>query len=120
MRIIFVALALTAAVPALADSQSEIGYDRGSLAFEALMANDNKVALQQLARDRSVPKTDPAKLINTGRAYARLGDFTRAEESFLAALHCKYEMDLILADGREMNSRKAARAALKDLRISRR
>jgi tetratricopeptide (TPR) repeat protein len=83
------------------------------------MANDNKAALDQLARDRSVPNTDPAKLINIGRAYARLGDFERAEEAFVAAIYCKDEMDLVLADGREMNSRKAAKLALRELRASR-
>jgi tetratricopeptide (TPR) repeat protein len=119
MRIMFVALALTVAAPAMAEPQYEIGYDRGTLAFEALMANDNKAALDQLARDRSVPNTDPAKLINIGRAYARLGDFERAEEAFVAAIYCKDEMDLVLADGREMNSRKAAKLALRELRASR-
>jgi tetratricopeptide (TPR) repeat protein len=119
MRIMIVAALLTMAAPALAEPQYEIGYDRGALAFEALMANDNKGALEQLARDRSVPDTDPAKLINIGRAYARLGDADRAKEAFEAALNCKDEMDLVLADGREMNSRKAAKLALKELRSSR-
>jgi tetratricopeptide (TPR) repeat protein len=119
MRIIAVALLVAVAGPAFAEPQYEIGYDRGSLGYEALVANNNKMALDQLARDRSVPNTDPAKLINIGRAYARLGDFTRAEEAFTAALHCKDEMDLVLADGREMNSRKAAKLALKELHASR-
>ena len=118
MRITVMAVGLAAAfaaVPAVAQPHYEIGYDRGSLAFEALMANDNQRALEQLARDRSVPDTDPAKLINIGSAYARLGDFERAEEAYIAALNCKDEMDLLLADGREMNSRKVAKLALKKL-----
>jgi tetratricopeptide (TPR) repeat protein len=116
MRITVVALLLTVAAPAFAEPQYELGYDRGSLGYEALIAKNNRLALDQLARDRSVPNNNPAKLINIGRAYARLGDFTRAEEAFTAALNCKDEMDLVLADGREMNSRKAARLALKQLR----
>lgn len=116
MRILAFAFLAAAAGPALAQSQYEIGYDRGSLGFEALISNQNQLALEQLQRDRSVPDNDPAKLINIGRAYARLGDFDRAEEAFTAALFCKDEMDLVLADGREMNSRKAAKLALKELK----
>lgn len=115
MRIMFVAMMLVSASPAVAQAEFEIGYDRGSLGYEALVSNQNKLALEQLARDRSVPNTDPAKLINIGRAYARLGNVARAEEAFTAALNCKEEMDLVLSDGREMNSRKAARLALKQL-----
>jgi Flp pilus assembly protein TadD len=114
-RIASFGLAIAVAAPAVAQPHYEIGYDRGSLAFEALMANDNQRALEQLAKDRSVPNTDPAKLINIGSAYARLGDFDRAEEAYVAALNCKDEMDLLLADGREMNSRKVAKLALKKL-----
>lgn len=118
MRIALVILLAATAAPAMAQSYHEIGYDRGSLGFEALMTNQNQLALEQLQRDRSVPQNDPAKLINIGRAYERLGDYNRAEEAFLAALHCKDEMDLVLADGREMNSRKAAKLALKELEAS--
>lgn len=119
MRIALMGLAMAATAPAIAQQHYEIGYDRGSLAFEALMANDNQRALEQLAKDRSVPNTDPAKLINIGSAYARLGDFDRAEEAYVAALNCKDEMDLLLADGREMNSRKVAKLALKKLQQDR-
>jgi tetratricopeptide (TPR) repeat protein len=120
MRILTAAALILVAAPAVAQGQAEIGYDRGSLGYEALMANDNRLALEQLARDRSVPDADPAKLINIGRAYARLGDYERAEEAFTAALYCKDEFDLVLADGREMNSRKAAKLALKQLEETRR
>jgi tetratricopeptide (TPR) repeat protein len=106
------ALLATVAGPAFAEPQYEVGFDRGSLGYEALISNKNQQALEQLARDRSVPNTNPAKLINIGRAYARLGDYSRAKEAFTAALTCKEDMDLVLADGREMNSRKAAKLAL--------
>jgi tetratricopeptide (TPR) repeat protein len=119
MRIAIGLTLLMAAGPAIAQNQAEIGYERGSLGYEALVTNQNELALRQLTQDRSVPKSDPAKLINLGRAYARLGDIQRAEESFTAAIHCKEEMDLVLADGREMNSRKAARLSLRDLRSKR-
>lgn len=118
MRIALTVLMLASAAPALAQSNSEIGYDRGSLGYEALVTNQNDLALTQLTRDQAVPNTDPAKLINLGRAYQRLGKIDLAEQSFTAALNCKEEMDLLLADGREMNSRKAAKLALKELKAS--
>lgn len=118
MRIAIAALLIATAGPALAQSSYEIGYDRGSLGYEALVSNQNDLALQQLTKSRAVPNTDPAKLINLGRAYQRKGDLSLAEEAFTAALHCKDEMDLVLADGREMGSRKAARLALKQLKAS--
>ncbi len=119
MRFPLMIIVAAMAAPVAAQPDFEIGYDRGSLAYEALMANKNELALQQLLRDSSVSDNDPAKLINIGRAYARLGEFDRAKESFEAALNCKDEMDLVLADGREMNSRDAAKLALKELKASR-
>ncbi len=118
MRIAIAALLIATAGPVLAQSQYEIGYDRGSLGYEALISNQNDLALAQLTKSRTVPDTDPAKLINLGRAYQRTGDLSLAEEAFTAALNCKEEMDLVLSDGREMSSRKAARLALKQLKAS--
>lgn len=118
MRFALTVLLLATAAPTLAQSNSEIGYDRGSLGYEALVSNQNALALEQLTINRAVPSTDPAKLINLGRTYQRLGNFSLAEQSFTAALHCKDQMDLVLADGREMSSRKAAKLALKELKAS--
>jgi Flp pilus assembly protein TadD len=94
---------------------TEIGYERGSLGFEALMANDNHRALNQILADKSTSPNDPARLINLGRAHARLGDKERARQAFLAAANCKEEFDLVLSTGQIMNSRKVAVLALKSL-----
>jgi Tfp pilus assembly protein PilF len=108
--------AVSAASNGLAQTErSEIGYERGALGFEALMANDNERALRQLLSERSIPRSDPARLINLGRAYARLGDVAKARESFEAAVNCKDDFDLVLSDGSIMNSRKAAKIAIRDL-----
>ncbi|MEW6575866.1 hypothetical protein [Sphingorhabdus sp.] len=99
-----------------AQSQNaEIGYERGSLGFEALMANDNHRALNQILTDKSTAPNDPARLINLGRAHARLGDKEKARQAFLAAANCKEEFDLVLSNGQIMNSRKVAALALKSL-----
>ena len=101
---------------AYAQSQNaEIGYERGSLGFEALMANDNHRALNQILTDKSTAPNDPARLINLGRAHARLGDKEKARQAFLAAANCKEEFDLVLSNGQIMNSRKVAALALKSL-----
>lgn len=115
MRIVAFAALIAVTSPALAQSQTEIGYERGTLGYEALVTNQNDLALKQLTQENTVPNTDPAKLINLGRAYARLGDMEKAENSFIAALNCKENVDLVLADGREMNSRKVAKLALKEI-----
>ncbi|MGL5839971.1 MAG: tetratricopeptide repeat protein [Sphingorhabdus sp.] len=116
MRIVGIVAFLAISAPAMAGPDYEIGYQRGSLGYEALMANDNSRALDQLVQDRSVKANDPAKLLNLGRAYARLGDKVKAEDAFTAALYCKDEMTLVLSDGKEINSRAAARMALRQLR----
>ncbi len=109
-----VTFAHTIAAPVSAQT-AEIGYERGSLGFEALMANQNDAALRQLLSDKSVAPNDPARLINLGSAYARLGDKAKARNAFEAAANCKEEFDLVLSNGTVMNSRKAALLALKSL-----
>lgn len=79
------------------------------------MANDNHRALNQILTDKSTAPNDPARLINLGRAHARLGDKEKARQAFLAAANCKEEFDLVLSNGQIMNSRKVAALALKSL-----
>ncbi|MFC4292836.1 hypothetical protein ACFOWX_10470 [Sphingorhabdus arenilitoris] len=108
-------LAVTISGSAMANETSgEVGYERGSLGYDALLAGENNKALKQiLASD--VEMTDPAKLINLGVAYARVGQTAKAEAAFQAALDCRNHGDLELADGRIMNSRTAAALSLKNL-----
>lgn len=120
MKHIIMSAALLAAIGASTAVQAqsggtEIGYERGSLGFEALMANENQRALNQILADKSTAPNDPARLINLGRAHARLGDKEKARQAFLAAANCKEEFDLVLSNGQIMNSRKVAALALKSL-----
>ncbi len=92
----------------------EIGYDRGSLAYEALMQRRDKVALEILSREKTDLRDDPARLINLGHAYLRLGNATKARAAFIAAKKAE-DVDLVLSNGREINSRKVAILALKQL-----
>lgn len=112
MGVVVLALAASGAwAQTPADRQ---GIERGTLGYDALMSNDNAGALRQLLADRSA-QNDPARLINIGRAHARLGDKAKARKAFEAAAKSTEEVDLVLADGSIMGSRKAALLALKSL-----
>lgn len=102
-----------AASPATAKDY-EIGYPKDSLAYRALVQNDLATAEAQLRRDARVSQDDPAKLINLGHVLAQTGRAAEAERMFQAAIIAD-EADLILADGRTINSRDAARRALQAL-----
>lgn len=101
--------------PALAQPAGEIGYTKGSLGYDALMAGDNEIALRQLETAQNIDANDPARLINLGQAYARTGRTADAARMFLAAINNDQSFDLVLADGAIMNSRNAAAQALSNL-----
>lgn len=114
--------ALVMGSAALAQPSGEIGYEKDALGYEALVAGDNELALQQLqASERDYAK-DPARLINLGQAYARLGRMGDAARMFMAALNSDRSFDLVLANGEVIDSRDAAGLALQNLneRIARR
>lgn len=101
------------AVPALAQAQDgEIGYTKGALAYDALLAGENQAAVEKL---ESGKLNDPAVMINLGQAYARTGRSGDAVKMFKAAMNSNRSFDLVLADGQVMNSRKAAEVALSNL-----
>ena len=102
--------------PAFAgQSEGEIGYSKGALGYEALVAGDNITAVKQLEAADRVHKDDPARLINLGQAYARTGRKGDAAQMFMAAMNSNRGFDLVLADGAVMDSREAARLALANL-----
>jgi uncharacterized protein HemY len=79
------------------------------------MRGDNERAVSQIMASEQVSKHDPAKLLNLGRAYARMGQAEKAAGYFKAAMQARESVDLVLADGRVMNSKAAARAAFANL-----
>ena len=112
----FVTGLLIAATPALAEApEGEIGYAKGSLGYDALVPGDNKTALAQLEAAEDVSANDPARLINLGQAYLRSGRTGDAAEMFMAAMNNNRSFDLVLADGTVINSRKAAKLALRKM-----
>lgn len=111
---IAIAVGLTmAALPGLARAQDgEIGYNKGALAYDALMSGDNQGAVDKL---ESSKLSDPAVMINLGQAYARTGRAGDAAKMFMAAMNSNRSFDLVLADGQVIDSRKAAEIALNNL-----
>lgn len=102
--------------PAFAEQASgEIGYSKGALGYDALVAGDNDAAVEQLEAANSVRKDDPARLINLGQAYVRTGRLGDAAQMFMSAMNSNRSFDLELADGTVINSREAARQALDNL-----
>lgn len=109
------ALIGAAAVPATAQ-RAEIGYPKGSLAFEAIAAEDYAAAEVQLSNEVRIPRDDPARLINHGHVLAKTGRMAEAARAYQQALQAD-EVELILADGRVMNSREAAERALQSVSV---
>ncbi len=106
-------VALMVSVPVKAnETKGEVGYQSGELGYDALMAGDNQLAAQQILARVDENTTDPAKLLNLGRAYQRLGRQADAMRLFQAAKNSRNVFDVELSDGKVMSSREAARLAL--------
>lgn len=101
--------------PAVAQNSGEIGYAKGALGYDALVAGQNELALQQLEAAEKVDASDPARLINLGQVYARMGRTGDAARMFMTAMQSDRHFDLVLADGTVVNSRQAANKALQNL-----
>jgi hypothetical protein len=99
--------------PVLAEApEGEIGYAKGALGYDALVAGDVHTAIAQLEAADGVSAKDPAWLINLGQAYKRTGRTGEAARMFTAAMNSNRSFDLVLADGTVINSRTAAKLAL--------
>ncbi|GGB57618.1 hypothetical protein [Blastomonas aquatica] len=98
---------------------TEIGYEAGSLGYAAMLQGNYSAALDQMqAAEKQVSpaaRRDPARLINMGLAYAKMGDTASARAHYQAAIDAPGSFDIILSDGRVMDSRIAARHALRRL-----
>lgn len=92
-------------------STGEVVYPAGSIGYEALVRGDNERAITDILKSEKVSRHDPAKLLNLGRAYARTGRTEEAATLFKAALDSRENVELVLADGRVINSKDAAKMA---------
>jgi Flp pilus assembly protein TadD len=81
------------------------------VAFEELAEGQTDAAVPVLEAELAQRPGDPAVLINLGSAYQRLGRNAEAAALFRQAADSRVRYDLELADGRWMDSRRAARLA---------
>lgn len=102
---------------AQAPSSNEVVYQAGSIGYEALVRGDNERAITDILKSEKVSRHDPAKLLNLGRAYARTGRTEEAATLFKAALDSRENVELVLADGRVINSKDAAKMAYAGLQM---
>ncbi len=113
-----VSLLIASVLLAQPASQLEVygaGTDKVDVAYEELMAGNNRGAVERIRASRLDDEGDPAALINLGTAYARLGETGKARNCYMAALTSDTPYMLELADGRWVNSRRAAKMAFKAL-----
>jgi len=117
MKMLSLALAgaLVSASASAAQPGAEVEYPRGALGYEALLSNDLSAAEDQLLASRDSSWNDPAWLINIGQVMARTGRTGQAAEMFRRAMNAE-DLEIVLADGTVMTSRRAAAIALKRLR----
>lgn len=124
MRTTHLVLALSAAciaAPALAEptghlatnpNVGEIGYERGSLGFDAIVAGDLTTAERQIENARTVAANDPARLLNLGYIHMRTGRLQSAQRLFESVRDQRESVALHLANGEVADSRAIARRAL--------
>ena len=89
--------------------------DRFDVGYRELVEQRPADAIERIAANRSLESDDPAALINLGTANARLGKPDAALDHYRSAVVSRQRYDLELANGRWMDSRAAARLAIKML-----
>ncbi len=87
----------------------------GNVGYAELASGDANGAIARIEAGGGVQRNDPAALINLGSANARLGRIDSARQYYVAAITRGEPQDLELADGRWIDSRRAARLALRML-----
>ena len=107
--------ALLAAQSAAPAGLVEARGDRVDVGYSELAAGQPQAAIERIQANRAVDANDPAALINLGAAHARMGDLADARMVLTAAIANPERYELQLADGRWMDSRRAARLAMSQL-----
>lgn len=82
------------------------------VAYDELRAGRAEAAIQRIEANAELDSDHPAALINLGAAHARLGHAEEARALYLAAIASRERYDVQLADGRWMDTRRAARMAI--------
>jgi Flp pilus assembly protein TadD len=96
--------------------EGEVAYPAKAIGYDGLMAGDNQRAIDDMMAG-NISRHDPAFLLNLGQAYARSGRVAEARDLFRRAARKLEAVDLVLADGRVINSKLAARQALATVQV---
>lgn len=83
--------------------------------YRELVADHPAEAIRHIDANPQLAADDPSALINRGTALARLGNTAAARASFMAALASRQRYDVELHDGTWLDSRAAARKAVRML-----
>lgn len=113
-----VSLLIASALLARAEAPAitvQAGVEYVDVAYEELMQGRLDEAISRIRANSSLEADDPAALINLGTAYALKGHPKKAKDYYLGAIASGDRYDLELADGRWMDSRRAARLAVEML-----
>lgn len=108
------AMALQAATPTDV-APSNGGEQFTETAYKELSEGQTTAAIAEMEIMRAKQAQDPALLINLGTAYAQLGMISSAREAFTEAKNMRERVELELADGTWVDSRRIARKALSQL-----
>lgn len=92
--------------------------ERVDVGFRELASNRPAAAIARIEGNRSLPASDPARLINLAAAHSMLDRKAEARLMLTAAIASPERFDLQIADGSWMDSRQAARIALARLQGS--
>lgn len=110
------AFAFAGVAHAESDNGVETAYPPVAIGYDALVSGNNERAITDMLKG-SVSRLDPAFLLNLGQAYARTGRLSEARELFRKAAKKRENVDLVMADGRIMSSKMAARQALATVQV---
>lgn len=115
------ALAMAQAAPSSSSASLALSSEtpRMEVAYRELTADRPADAVTRIETNRAV-RGEPAALINLGTAYARMGQADKAREAFRTVARSSQHYYLQLADGRWMDSREAARLAMRHLELAHR
>lgn len=120
MKILFASILVAVSAAGVAQAEpvlnGEVAYPQKAIGYDALVAGDNERAISDMLSG-NVSRHDPAFLLNLGQAYARSGRVSEARELFRMAARKREDVDLVLADGRVVNSKLAARQALATVQV---
>ena len=114
LQTLAVMLLAQATPPAMIDN-ADAAQGQRDAAYEELVNGDTDGAIARLEAGLIDNPQDPALLINLGSAWAARGNADRAAEYYRAAARSDVRYRLELANGEWVDSRTAARLALRAL-----